>query len=109
MGLAFLLLTHSLKSVTRNRDWVSGVSLYTSGIQQNPTSGVMLSNLGVDYAIAKDYDVAKQLYRASMEIAPQYSRGFFNYGKVMKILNNYEEAEWVRRYIHCSVGFDLFR
>ena len=93
LGLVFLLLTHSLKSVTRNRDWVSGIFLYTSGIQQNPTSGVMLLNLGVDYAIAKEYEVARQLYRASMEIAPQYSRGFFNYGKVMKIFNNYEEVD----------------
>ena len=95
LALAFLLLSHSLKTVTRNRDWHSGFTIFTTGIQRNPSSGVMLSNLGVEYAINKEYITADRLYRASMEIAPGYSRAFFNYGKLMKIQKAYEDAEWV--------------
>ena len=93
--LGFLLLAHSLKTVTRNRDWHSGFSIYTSGIRHNPTSGVMLSNLGVEYAMSREYDISERLYRTSMEIAPGYSRAFFNFGKLMKIQNDYDAAEWV--------------
>ena len=93
--LAFLLITHSLKSVTRNRDWHSGFSIYTSGIRRNPTSGVMLSNLGVEYAMKEEYEMSELLYRASMQRAPEYSRAFFNFGKLMKLQNNHDSAEWV--------------
>ena len=95
LSLTFLLISHSMKTVTRNRDWHSGFAIYTSGILYNPTSGVMLSNLGVEFAIHKDYAISEQLYRTSMKIAPAYSRAYFNFGKLMKIQNRYEDAEWV--------------
>jgi tetratricopeptide (TPR) repeat protein len=91
---SLLILSHSLKTVARNRDWYSGFTVYTSGIQQNPTSGVMLSNLGVEYAMIEDYKTSEMLYRTSMKNAPRYSRAFFNFGKLMKIQNIHDRAEW---------------
>ena len=103
--LAFLLLSHSLKTAVRNFDWRSGFSIYTSGIRRNPTSGVMLSNLGVEYAMKEDYEVAELLYRAAIERAPEYSRAFFNFGKLMKIQRNYRNAEWVSQKFDVSHNF----
>ena len=93
--LVLLLLSHSLKTVTRNRDWKSGVALYTSGVKYSPGSGVMLSNLGIEHAMSKQYDRSEHLYRQSMRAAPTYARAFFNFGKLMKIQEKFDQAEWV--------------
>ena len=59
----------------------------------------MLSNLGIEYAMRSQYHVSEKLYRASMEAAPGYARAFFNFGKLMKIQDRFESAEWVSTYI----------
>ena len=101
ISLMYLLLSHSIKTVIRNNDWRSSFSLYASSIRQNPTSAVMLSNLGVEYALDKDYETSEILYRRSMEVASNYSRAFFNFGKLMKIRKKYDSAEWVSKCIVC--------
>jgi tetratricopeptide (TPR) repeat protein len=93
-SLALLLVTYSLKTVTRNLDWESGMTIYTSGVKLNPASGVMQSNLGIEYAMRNQYDMSEKLYRASMEAAPDYARAFFNFGKLMKIQDQHDSAEW---------------
>ena len=99
VAIGYLLLVHSLKTVVRNRDWVTGLTMYSSAIKFNPKSGIMLSNLGIEYAMMKNFSFAEELYRASTKVAPHYSRGFFNLGKLMKGLHRYDEAEWVSLYV----------
>ena len=101
-SLALLLVTYSLKTVTRNLDWESGMTIYTSGVKLNPASGVMQSNLGIEYAMRNQYDMSEKLYRASMEAAPDYARAFFNFGKLMKIQDQHDSAEWVSTYYYTS-------
>ena len=98
ISLALLLVLYSLKTVARNRDWESGVSVYSSGVKHNPSSGVMLSNLGIEFAMKREYHISEKLYRASMDAAPSYPRGFFNFGKLMKIREKFDQAEWVSQY-----------
>ena len=95
LALVLLLVSSSAKTLLRNRDWKSGYTIHASGVRENPTSGVMLSNLGIEFAIDERYDVAEKLYRASMGVAPSYARGFFNFGKLMKIEERFGDAEWV--------------
>ena len=94
--IAYLVAVHSAKTLLRNRDWHSGFSLYTSGLQQNPKSGIFLSNLGTDYAMMKNYSIAEQLFKTATEVAPNYSKGFFHLGKVMFLTNRYKDAEEVQ-------------
>ena len=93
--VCYLLLSHSCKTLLRNRDWHSSTSIHTAGIQFNPQSGIMLSNLGIDHVLAKNFTFAEHLYRTSMELAPYYSTGFYNFGKLMKVTERYQEAEEV--------------
>ena len=93
--IAYLLAVHSAKTLQRNRDWHSGFTLYSSGLRQNPKSGIFLSNLGTDYAMVKNYSIAEQLFRTATEVAPHYSKGFFHLGKVMFLTNRYKAAEEV--------------
>ena len=93
--IVFLLLVHSIKTVRRNRDWYSHTTFDKAGVKFNPFNAVMLSNLGIDHAVVQEYGVAEQLYATSMRVAPDYSFGYYNYGKLMKITQRYREAEWV--------------
>jgi len=95
LAVAYLIASHSLKTFQRNRDWYSSFTMYSSGVRFNPKSGLMLSNLGIEYALTRDYLHAESLYRTSIGVAPNYSRGFYNLGKLMKIMHRYQEAEEV--------------
>ena len=95
MSLGLLLLVHSLKTVSRNRDWYSHTTFDKAGVKFNPFNAAMLSNLGIDHAVIQEYGIAEQLYATSMRVAPDYSSGYYNYGKLMKITQRYQEAEWV--------------
>ena len=95
VSLGYLLVVHSLKTLHRNRDWCSYTAFNKAGVKFNPFNAAMLSNLGIDHAVMQDYAIAEQLYEASMRVAPYYSVGYYNYGKLMKITHRYQEAEWV--------------
>ena len=93
--LGSLLVMHSVKTLHRNRDWYSYTTFNKAGVKFNPFNAATLSNLGIDHAVMQDYAVAEQLYEASMKVAPYYSVGYYNYGKLMKVTQRYQEAEWV--------------
>ena len=93
--IGYLLTVQSFKTMFRNRDWYSYTSFNRAGVKFNPFNAAMLANLGIDHAVMKDYTVAEQLYATSMRVAPHYSIGYYNYGKLMKITQRYNEAEWV--------------
>ena len=93
--LGYILVMHSVKTLHRNRDWYSYTTFNKAGVKFNPFNAAMLSNLGIDHAVTQDYVIAEQLYEASMRVAPHYSVGYYNYGKLMKVTHRYQEAEWV--------------
>ena len=94
-AIACLLVVHAMKTVVRNRDWYSATTLNRAGVQFNPNNPIMLSNLGIEYALKEDFSQAEQLYLSSMQQTPSYSGGYYNYGILMKLLHRYQEAEEV--------------
>ncbi len=90
-----LLLFQSARTMQRNRDWYSKMTLYSSGVKFNPNNGVMMSNLGIEYAHLRNYSHAEYLYRTSIKVAPQHSRSYANLGGLMEALRRYDDAEWV--------------
>ena len=93
--LLCLLALQAGRTVLRNQDWESNLSLYTSGARFNPYNGVMLTNLGIEQGRLKNYSFAERLYRRSIKVAPTHSRGYGNLGGLMEALKKYDEAEWV--------------
>ena len=94
-SLLGLLALHAGRTVLRNDDWESNLSLYHSGAKFNPHNGVMLTNLGIEHGRLKNFSYAERLYRTSIEVAPTHSRGYANLGGLMEALKKYDEAEWV--------------
>ena len=96
---AFLILAlfHGLKTFQRNYDWQTNFHVYSAGIKVNPTNGVLLTNLGIEYADMKNFSYAEVLYRRAIEVAPDHSKGYGNLGGLLEALGQDEEAEEVSR------------
>ena len=97
MATPFLLLIglFAMRTVMRNEDWVSNLTLYSSGVRCNSHNGVMLTNLGIEHGRIRNFTFAETLYRRSMQVAPQHSRGYVNLGGLLEALKRYDEAEEV--------------
>ena len=92
----FLLLMHGLKTVTRNRDWNSDITLFVSAIKYNPNNGKVYNNLGHEMERAENFSFAEQLFRKAAETQPDDIGAYINLGRVLKQQGMYEEAETVR-------------
>ena len=99
LTLLFIILAslHGMRTFQRNYDWRSNFHVYSSGIKVNPTNGVLLTNLGIEYANRKNFSYAETLYRRAVEVAPDHSKGYGNLGGLLEALGKDEEAEWVCR------------
>ena len=93
VSLLSSLAAHSYYS---NLNWESNVTLYTAGVRCNPRNGVMLTNLGIEHGRLKNFSFAETLYRTSIQVAPEHSRGYSNLGGLLEALKRYDEAEEVR-------------
>ena len=98
LGLVFLLVIHSLKTLQRNRDWHSKLTLYTSLLRFYPQNGHMLGNMGRQYHLRDMDDMAEKVYKHAMEVDPNNSLAFSNYGVLLKSQNREKEAIMVSSY-----------
>ena len=96
LSVCSLLLLMAVHTVNRNRVWESNLTLYTSGVRCNPENGVMLTNLGIEHGRLRNYSFAEKLYRTSIQVAPDHSKGYSNLGGLPEALKRYDEAEEVR-------------
>lgn len=101
-ALLCLLATHSAKTLTRNQDWESRMSLYSSLVHYYPSNGHMLVNIAQEYRGRGDYRHAELAYTQAMMVAPNLPNAFVNFGSMLKSLNRFDQAEKV------SQGLDLY-
>ena len=94
-ALAFLLLTHTVKTVHRNSDWKDSLSLYKAGVKLNHNNALLMNNIGLQYVIAGDYEAAIKFYEAGMTVSPNYTGNYYNYGKLMNMAQQFHKAEEV--------------
>lgn len=96
-GLFCLLSMHSAKTVVRNGDWHSELSLHSSLIRHYPTSGHVLVNIAREYREIEDFERAELVYRYAAVVAPDIAGVFVNFGSMLKNLKRFEESEKVRK------------
>ncbi len=95
LGLLWLLVTHSFRTLVRNRDWYSDHTLFTSAVGTNPHNGKVYNNLGHEYERMGNLSVAEGLFRTATEIQSDDIGSFINLGRVLKALERYQESEKV--------------
>ena len=95
LGLCAVLVSHSTKTLVRNRDWYSDTALFTSAIRDNPRNGKVYNNLGHELERKGNYTFAEQMFRRASETQPDDVGAFINLGRVLKQQGRLEEAEEV--------------
>lgn len=92
VGLVCLVAVHSTKTLTRNRDWHSSLTLYNSAVQISPRNGKMFNNLATVHDKNGNRSFAEELFRYSIGVEPEYITGYMNLGYVLKEEKRFEEA-----------------
>ena len=92
--LGFLLLLHSVKTLERNRVWVSEETLYLEAVRTHPNNAKMLHNLATR---VWDTDLVKAelLLRMAARVEPKYVSTFSDLGFVLAQQNKLPKAEEV--------------
>ena len=98
LGLAFVLLTHSSRTLVRNRDWFSDETLFRVSIRDNPSNGKVYNNLGHEMEKRGNYSFAEWLFRRAGEVQPDDVGAFINLGRTLKQQGQFEESEKVRNF-----------
>ena len=93
--LVTLLLTHSAKTLTRNRDWYSKITIYGSLMRHYPSNGYVLANLAKEYRNLEQFDKAEAAYRMGVAVSPNISINYINLGAMLKKQQRFTEAEQV--------------
>ena len=99
IGLVYLVVVHSTKTLLRNRDWYSELTLYHSAVNAMPHNGKMLRNLATKYS-TKDISTAQKLMRAAIKAEPNFISAYSDLGWLLAKQEKVEEAE--------KVSFDSF-
>jgi Tfp pilus assembly protein PilF len=90
-----VLVSQCVKVVVRNPVWESKLTLYEAGVKLYPHNGNLLGNIGLNYRRRGDNELAERVYRYSMEVAPDASLSFMNFGVMLKEDGRLKEAEEV--------------
>lgn len=93
-AIVFLLFSYSIKTVKRNEKWLSGHSLYIEALKLNQHDGLMYSNLGYSFENTNP-QLAEQAHKIAVQMSPNYSQPFRNYGALLMRQGRYAQAEQV--------------
>ncbi len=76
--IAFMVITFSLSTITRNNAWVDEISLWEDVARKNPSSSRAHNNLGKAYFENGDLDRAGYHFEKSIENIPKFIEAKFN-------------------------------
>ena len=90
--IAYVGVTHSVKTVLRNPEWRSHIPLFASGLRFNPRNGLLLSNLGKEYDDLGEMEKAEKIIMMGVAASPTHSGAYMNLGKIRYHDARYTEA-----------------
>jgi Tfp pilus assembly protein PilF len=96
LALALLLITVGAlgaRTVARNRDWRSNLTLFAAAVRASPDSAKAHLNLASAYRNEKQLDLARGEFEAVLRIYPNHPDALAGYGLVDFQLGDYPDAE----------------
>lgn len=87
-----LLLSHALKTYTRNIDWTSEYTLFRSALKVNQHNAKLWNNVG--HALEKEerFTEALEYFKKAVSVQPNDIGAHMNVGRTYKNLNMFDEA-----------------
>ena len=93
VGLAFCLSLFALKTVVRNMDWQTELSIFTSGLKITKSNAKLLNNVGHALESQTEYPRALQYFLKAIQVQPDDIGGHINVGRVYNHMKRFKEAE----------------
>src|SRR5437773_699795 len=81
-GVAVVVLALAAKSLVRNAEWRTALTLYEAEVRKTPTDATLNNNLAVEYTARGQYDLARQRLEVVLRVAPWFWRALVNMGIV---------------------------
>jgi Flp pilus assembly protein TadD len=72
--------------------WADSVTLFEHGLEISPDALTLHNNLGIEFAVRKDWDKAERHLVRATQIAPDGPEAYFNLGRVQAGLGRSEDA-----------------
>ena len=92
-GLLATAAAHSMKTVTRNADWVDEFSLFSSGLKVNSGNAKLFNNVGHALEAGARHEEALHYFRAAVRVQPDDIGAHINIGRSFNHLGRLHEAE----------------
>ncbi|XP_067669530.1 protein O-mannosyl-transferase TMTC4-like [Haliotis asinina] len=93
VGLLFLVAIFALRSVRRNNDWKTRLSLFTSGDQVCPQNAKIQFGLGGYHEEINNTDYAITKYRLAIELNPRETKAMLNLAIILRRRGDVAEAK----------------
>uniref|UniRef100_A0A336KWY0 dolichyl-phosphate-mannose--protein mannosyltransferase n=1 Tax=Culicoides sonorensis TaxID=179676 RepID=A0A336KWY0_CULSO len=91
--LGLLLLSHSLKTYTRNYDWENEYSIFMSGLKVNQRNAKLFNNVGHALEAEGDFVRALEYFHKAVEVQEDDVGAHINVGRTYNHLKMFKEAE----------------
>jgi len=88
-----VIILFGIRTIVRNNNWHSGLSLYANDIKISKNSFDLENNLGVELFRAGDYKNAKVHFENSIALQPKWYFAYNNLGAVYEQEKNYQKAK----------------
>ena len=95
IGLIYLVVSHATKTVIRNHDWESNLSLFKAAVRIEPcrNNAKMPHNLASSYQTeADDFPLAEVFFKYTTEMDPLYISAHMHLGYALMKQEKYDEA-----------------
>ena len=93
VGLGLLLSLFALKTMVRNMDWQTELSIFTSGLKITQSNAKLLNNVGHALESKAKYPRALQYFLKAIQVQPDDIGGHINVGRVYNHMKRFKEAE----------------
>ena len=91
--LCITLFAFSLKTQSRNFDWLNELNLFSSGIKVNSNNAKLYNNIGHYYEKQKDYGKAIKYFNLGLKYQPDDLGSSINIARTLINMEQYERAE----------------
>ncbi|XP_034031789.1 protein O-mannosyl-transferase TMTC3 isoform X2 [Thalassophryne amazonica] len=91
--IGVLLVTHAVKTFSRNWDWESEYTLFTSALKVNKNNAKLWNNVGHALENQNSYEKALRYFLQATRVQPDDIGAHMNVGRTYKNLNKTKEAE----------------
>ncbi|XP_043943799.1 protein O-mannosyl-transferase TMTC3 [Protopterus annectens] len=91
--LAFVFLSHAIKTVHRNWDWQSEYTLFMSALKVNRNNAKLWNNVGHALENEQKYEQALSYFIQATKVQPDDIGAHMNVGRTYKNLNKTKDAE----------------